>query len=103
MEIGSEGDNTKLYFSTANTLYWPNGAMTINPFRAYFQLNSAAATRSVVLNFGDETTGIVELKNSGIQESKSDTGWYTLDGRRLNGKPTTKGLYIHNGQKTVIK
>ena len=29
--------------------------------------------------------------------------WYTLDGRKLSGKPTTKGLYIHNGRKTVIK
>ena len=29
--------------------------------------------------------------------------WYTLDGRKLDGKPTQKGLYINNGRKTVIK
>ena len=29
--------------------------------------------------------------------------WYTLDGRRLNGKPTKKGIYIVNGRKVVIK
>ena len=29
--------------------------------------------------------------------------WYTLDGRRLQGKPTQKGLYIHGGPKVVIK
>jgi hypothetical protein len=29
--------------------------------------------------------------------------WYTLDGRRLTGKPTAKGLYINNGRKVVIK
>ena len=29
--------------------------------------------------------------------------WYTLDGRKLAGKPTTNGLYIHNGRKVVIK
>ena len=28
--------------------------------------------------------------------------WYTLDGRRLNRKPTQKGLYLCNGQKTVV-
>ena len=28
--------------------------------------------------------------------------WYTLDGRRLNRKPTTKGVYIHQGRKYMI-
>ena len=29
--------------------------------------------------------------------------WYTLNGVRLNGKPTKKGIYINNGKKIVIK
>lgn len=29
--------------------------------------------------------------------------WYTLDGRRLEGKPTAKGIYVNNGRKVVIK
>lgn len=29
--------------------------------------------------------------------------WYTLDGQRLNKKPTRKGVYILNGNKVVIK
>jgi hypothetical protein len=29
--------------------------------------------------------------------------WYSLDGRRLSGKPTTKGVYINNGKKVAIK
>ena len=29
--------------------------------------------------------------------------WYSLDGRKLDAKPTKKGLYIHNGNKVVIK
>ena len=32
-----------------------------------------------------------------------DNSWYTLDGRKLNGKPTKAGLYIKNGRKKVIK
>jgi hypothetical protein len=35
-------------------------------------------------------------------DSSSDA-WYSLDGRKLDGKPTTKGLYIHEGNKVVIK
>ena len=29
--------------------------------------------------------------------------WYTLDGVRLSSKPSTKGIYINNGRKIVIK
>lgn len=28
--------------------------------------------------------------------------WYTIDGRKLNGKPAEKGIYIHNGKKAVV-
>ena len=29
--------------------------------------------------------------------------WYDLSGRRLNGAPTTKGVYINNGKKLIIR
>ena len=29
--------------------------------------------------------------------------WYTIDGRKLNGKPAKKGIYINDGNKVVIK
>lgn len=29
--------------------------------------------------------------------------WYTIDGRKLRGKPTAKGIYIHNGKKMIVK
>ncbi|MBO4397720.1 MAG: hypothetical protein J5805_04200, partial [Bacteroidaceae bacterium] len=47
-----------------------------------------------VTNIGtlDTTTGEVSLDE-----------WYTLDGVKLNEKPTMKGLYINNGHKVVIE
>ena len=30
-------------------------------------------------------------------------GWYDLSGRKLQGKPRQKGVYIHNGQRVTIK
>ena len=29
--------------------------------------------------------------------------WYTIDGRKLNGKPAAKGVYIQNGKKSIVK
>ena len=37
------------------------------------------------------------------RETLNDSHWYTLDGRKLNEKPTQRGLYIVNGKKIVIK
>lgn len=43
---------------------------------------------------------------TGISTAKSEAGtadvWYDMNGRRLPGKPTTKGLYIRNGKKVAM-
>ncbi len=36
-------------------------------------------------------------------DNKQSNEWYDLSGRRLQGKPSTKGLYIHNGNKVLVK
>ena len=36
-------------------------------------------------------------------QSTLDDAWYDLNGRKLSGKPTQKGVYIYNGKKVVIK
>ena len=56
----------------------------------------------------DVSTGIVDVDlKSTSQESRISNSlqhvWSTLDGRKLNGEPTTRGLYINNGRKVVIK
>ena len=42
------------------------------------------------------------IENTMATDVKDDT-WYTLNGRRLQGKPTTKGIYIYKGKKQIIK
>ena len=46
-------------------------------------------------------TGIQTVQSSKFKVL-SDDNWYTLDGRRLSGKPTKKGVFIY-GRKIVIK
>jgi len=48
-----------------------------------------------------EVTSIATL-NTRTGEVSTD-GWYTLDGKRLTGQPTQKGIYVNNGKKVIIK
>lgn len=59
---------------------------------------SVAAARRIVIASEDDITGI---KN--VNSSTATDAWYTIDGRRLNGKPVTKGIYIHQGIKRAIR
>ena len=96
----AEEDKTKLFLGEANTLYYPNAAMTINSCRAYFSLSSGVEVRSCVLNFGygEETTSIHAPQFT----IHAEGDWYDLNGRKLNGKPMARGIYIKNGRKVVI-
>ena len=44
-----------------------------------------------------------EMSIHALELKTSDEPYYTLDGRKLQGKPTLKGVYIVNGIKVVIK
>ena len=113
---------TNLYLGSGNTLYWPSSAKDINSFRAYFQLNNGLTcgepssspadpgqgahtqVRAFNLNFGDGNatqTGICHTDLTDLTDHAD--AWYTLDGRKLAGQPTAKGVYINNGKKVVIK
>lgn len=46
-------------------------------------------------------TAIAAPSPQNENNKRPSNGWYTLDGRKLNSKPTTNGLYIHNGRKVV--
>ena len=100
-------DKSILFMGSDNTLYYPQNGASIGAQRAYFKIgddNSSAPTLlSFNIYFGDsETTGIITIsKESGSQGD--DDGWYSLDGRKLSGKSTKKGLYIVNGRKVVVK
>ena len=50
-----------------------------------------------------ETTAIGEIDTKTGKMTFDSEAWYTLDGVRLSGKPSKKGLYINNGRKVVIK
>ena len=98
-------EKTNLYLGADNKLYYPTANdFTVNPFRGYFRLKLGDnEVKAFNINFGDgETTGIISVHDSGFTVNGSEA-WYTIDGRKLDGKPTRAGVYINNGKAVVIK
>lgn len=44
-----------------------------------------------------------ELRNKDEEFAAALQGWFTIDGRRLDNKPTQKGIYIRGGKKVVLR
>ena len=79
-------------------------AMTNVPARKAFLALSGetALARELTIVF-DDATGIHSIDNGQLTIDSSAGAWYSLDGRRLSGKPTAKGVYILGGKKIIVK
>ena len=105
----ASGDNTKLYISTDNNIYWPNAAMTIGSQRAYFQLqgtltagdaDTSAGIRAINLNFdGTETLTAIDAVENG--KSANGKSIYNLNGQQLSAPQ--RGINIVDGKKVFVK
>lgn len=95
-----------ILLTSNNKLGYSNNPRTLNCFRAhFFAPKDGDMSRSVKqynINFGNGqgTTGITEMRS---ETEITRNGWYTLEGRRLQDKPSAKGVYIMNGKKVIIK
>ncbi len=85
-------------------IYNPNYTATPTEEDEQEQQGGGNAPSLSILRFviEDEPTGIFNIKDEALK-IKNDDSWFSLDGRKLSGKPTKAGLYIKNGHKTVIK
>jgi hypothetical protein len=95
--------NDVFYFTQAG--YIPVGGIYLDP-KALVVVDEEepAAPLKARLFIGlpdDEATAISATLNDKGQMINDK--WYDLNGRRLNGKPTAKGVYINNGKKYVVK
>jgi len=100
-------DKSILLMGAENTLYYPTTGARIGAQRAYFKIGDGAQlARDITafhIGFGenDEATGVTTPLAP--WRGEGGAAWYTIDGRKLDGKPTQRGIYINNGNKIVIK
>ena len=86
-------------------------SLKATPGKAYLQVNeneakdpsSAALARSFVFGGGNETTGIegITIMGTDVQRHGTIEGIFDLQGRKISNP--TKGIYIKNNKKVIIK
>jgi hypothetical protein len=82
--------------------FWRYTGSSLAPYSCYIEsFGDSSPAKGFLLNFKDETTGIISIENAGNVDESNDT-WYTVNGVRLNGKPNAKGIYIRNNKKVII-
>ena len=74
----------------------------IPAFRAYLTMPADSEVKEIKVSFGGQVpTGIDDVKAILEDANSNNTGIYDLSGRRVDNP--TKGIYIINGKKVIIK
>ena len=107
-ETASEGALTNYILTNKTTtkdtaplrFYKANG-QTVPAGKAYLQIPTAIAGARESFWFDDETTGIAAVEKTDNTDNVENKVVYNLNGQRVANP--TKGLYIVNGKKVIIK
>ena len=104
----TDGEYTNYYLSNGASgvgFYKVNGSVDIKANRAYLPLlkNTVSGTRGFIgMDFDDDEDGTTGIEvQSSIFNVQSKDVYYNLQGQRVDNP--SKGLYIRNGKKVVIK
>ena len=94
--------NRYIMLGSKNTLGYAATGNTLRPFRAHFEIASDQPVKAYNISFGSGASSVVNSKFINSKFKVTDDAWYSIDGRKLPGKPTKKGIYIHNGNKVAL-
>ena len=80
---------------------WPGN--NVGPIDSRKQLMKQYLAEKVAFLTSEWGEGIVSGISSTVMTQDNDPYWYTLEGRRLNAKPSIPGLYLHGRRKVVVR
>ena len=89
----SQGNTSQEYLIPAGAAYVKFNIPTDQRWTAVLSAGS-------ILNPANRAEDVITV--SPDLPTPSTDGWYMLDGSRLDSRPSSKGLYLHKGQKILI-
>ena len=98
--IAASTENENNYAMNGLDFVWVKDPIAVGPNKAWLSVATSNA-RTLKLVY-DDATAISEKVIVNSEEFATAT-WYDLNGRKLDGAPTKKGVYILNGKKVVVK
>ena len=82
----------------------PNANVKLTQTRAYLKFGDTTLSAKARIYIEEEDGTLTEI--TGVEAGTEVTygeGWYTINGIKLEGEPTTTGTYIFNGKKVFIQ
>ncbi|UKK59900.1 hypothetical protein L6470_02510 [Prevotella communis] len=96
--IAASTDDQTNYAFNGKAFVFVKNDLPVAANKAWLSVSNSNA-RAINLVFDSEATGVGSIENGKL----TIDNWYDLNGRKLNGMPTKKGIYIMNGKKVVVK
>ena len=96
--IAASTEGQTNYAFNGKAFVFVKNAIEIGANKAWLSVNTGVPSARITLVF-DDATGVGSIENGKL----TIDNWYDLNGRKLNGMPTKKGVYILNGKKVVVK
>ncbi len=96
--IAASTEGQTNYAFNGKAFVFVKNAIEVGPNKAWLSVNTGVPSARITLVF-DEATGVGSIENGKL----TIDNWYDLNGRKLQGMPTKKGVYILNGKKVVVK
>ena len=90
--------NTKYYGFNGTNFVWIKEAGDVAAHRCWLETGTNSAP-ILTIDWDGNATGIKTTNRT----NDTNDAWYDLNGRKLQSKPTKKGVYILNGKKMVVK
>ena len=100
-QIAASTTNVNNFALNGKQFVWVKYAINIGANKCWLQIGEqTAATRAMTRSIvgGGDATGINAIEHGTLDNED----YYDLQGRKV-AKPNHKGIYIHNGQKVVLK
>ena len=98
--IAASTENVTNYAFNGKAFVFVKNAIEVGPNKCWISVPSDISNvKALRIVFGGDATGIRSMDNG----QWTMDNWYDLNGRKLNGMPTKRGIYVKNGRKVVVK